>query len=51
MRFFPLIAVTVIYFILEYLFNLVTGRIERYIDPRRQKPKDILKGVNTDDTY
>ncbi len=48
--FFPLIAVTVIYFILEYLFKVLTGKLERYIDPRQQKPENILKGVNTDDT-
>ncbi len=41
--FFPLIAVTVIYFLLEGIFSFLFGRIERKLDPRRRKPEQILK--------
>ena len=47
--FFPLIAVTVIYFMLEILLGFVINRIQIRIDPKRRKPEDILKGVKTDD--
>ena len=47
--FFPLIAVTVIYFALEALLGFVISRIGLSLDPRRRKPEDILRGVKTDD--
>ncbi len=47
--FFPLIAVTIIYFLLEILLGSVINMIQIRIDPRRRKPEDILKGVKTDD--
>ena len=47
--FFPLIAVTIIYFILEALLGLLIGRINVHIDPKRRKREDILKGVKTND--
>jgi polar amino acid transport system substrate-binding protein len=47
--FFPLIAVTVIYFLLEGLLRLAVSRVTVNLDPRRRKPGDILKGVKTDD--
>ncbi len=47
--FFPLIAVTVIYFLLEGLIGFVAGRVDVSFDPKRRKPGDILKGVKTDD--
>jgi polar amino acid transport system substrate-binding protein len=47
--FFPLIAVTVIYFVLEALLGFVISRIGLSLDPRRRKPEDILRGVKTDD--
>ena len=47
--FFPLIAVTVIYFVLEELLRTIIGRIGVNYNPKRRKPADILKGVNTDD--
>ena len=47
--FFPLIAVTVIYFVLEGLIGFMVGRIGVSFNPKRRKPGDILKGVNTDD--
>ena len=47
--FFPLIAVTVIYFVLEALLGFAAGRIGLIFDPRRRKPKDILRGIRTDD--
>ncbi len=47
--FFPLIAVTVIYFVLEALLGFAVKRIGLIFDPRRRKPEDILRGVKTDD--
>ncbi len=47
--FFPLIAVTVIYFLLEGLIGFLVSRITVGFNPKRRKPADILKGVNTDD--
>lgn len=47
--FFPLIAVTVIYFILEELLSFVVGRIRINIDPKRRKAENILKGVRLHD--
>lgn len=47
--FFPLIAVTLIYFLLEGLLAFLVGRIQVRVDPRRRKPEKILKGVTTDD--
>ncbi len=46
--FFPLIAVTVIYFMLEGLIGLLVSRISVGFDPKRRKPGDILKGIKTD---
>lgn len=43
--FFPLIAVAVIYFILEALLNFAVSRIEPAFDPKRRGPDEILKGV------
>ena len=47
--FFPLIAVTVIYFVLEGLIGFLVSRISVSLNPRHRKPADILKGVKTDD--
>lgn len=47
--FFPLIAVTVIYFVLEGLLGFVVSRIQVSVDPKRRTQDDILKGVKTDD--
>lgn len=47
--FFPLIAITVIYFLMEELLILLVGRIQVRMNPRRRKPEFILKGVNTHD--
>ena len=47
--FFPLIAVTVIYFVLEGLIGFLVSRISVSFDPKRRKIADILKGVKTDD--
>ena len=47
--FFPLIAVTVIYFALEGLIGFAVSRIGVNFNPKRRKPEDILKGVKTDD--
>ena len=46
--FFPLIAVTVIYFLLEGLLGALVGRISLNFDPKRRKPEEILKGIKTD---
>lgn len=47
--FFPLIAVTVIYFLLEGLLAFLVSRIQIRVNPRRRKPESILKGVNPHD--
>ena len=47
--FFPLIAVTAIYFVLEELLRAIISRIGVNYNPKRRKPEHILKGVNTDD--
>ena len=47
--FFPLIAVTVIYFVLEGLFSFAVSRVRISIDPKKRKRERILKGVKTDD--
>ena len=47
--FFPLIAVTVIYFVLEGLFSFAISRIRISIDPRKRRREKILKGVNIHD--
>ena len=47
--FFPLIAVTVIYFLLEGLIGFAVSRFAVMFDPRHRKPASILKGVKTDD--
>ncbi len=45
--FFPLIAITVIYFLLEALFIFLINRIK--INPKRRRSVNLLKGVKTDD--
>ena len=45
--FFPLIAVTVIYFVISAIFKLVIGVFTRYVNPRKRAPEEILKGVKT----
>ena len=47
--FFPLIAVTVIYFALEGIMNIVLRRIQKWLDPKKRSKEHILKGVKTDD--
>ena len=47
--FFPLIAVSIIYFVIEAVIGSFVNRISVNFDPKRRKPSDILKGVNTDD--
>ena len=47
--FFPLIAVTIIYFVLEGLLSFLVSRIHIRIDPRKRKRETILKGVNVHD--
>ena len=47
--FFPLIAVTVIYFILEGLLGFLVSKIQIRMNPKKRKPETILKGVNTHD--
>jgi polar amino acid transport system substrate-binding protein len=47
--FFPLIAVTVIYFILEGLLGFLVSKIQIRMDPKKRKPETILKGVKTHD--
>ncbi|MBQ6519783.1 MAG: transporter substrate-binding domain-containing protein [Anaerolineaceae bacterium] len=47
--FFPLIAVTIIYFVLEGIWGFIISRINIQIDPKRRKRENILKGVKTND--
>lgn len=47
--FFPLIAVTIIYFALEGIMNVVIRTIQVWSDPKKRSKKRILKGVKTDD--
>ena len=47
--FFPLIAITVIYFVLEGLFSFAVSRIRIGFDPRKRSRDQILKGVNSHD--
>ena len=47
--FFPLIAITIIYFALEGLIGFVVSRVSLNVNPKRRKPEDILKGVKTGD--
>ena len=47
--FFPLIAITIIYFVLEGLIGLVVSRIGTNINPKKRSRESILKGVKTDD--
>ena len=47
--FFPLIAVTVIYFILEGLLGFLVSRIQIRMNPKKRKPENILKGVSLHD--
>ena len=47
--FFPLIAVTVIYFALEALIGFLVSRVTLGFNPKRRKPADILKGIRTED--
>ena len=46
--FFPLIAVTVIYFLLEGLIGFLVSRIDIRFDPKRRKAADILRGIKAD---
>ena len=47
--FFPLIAVTVIYFLLEGLLGFLVSRISASFNPKRRRPGSILKGLKTED--
>ena len=47
--FFPLIAVTIISFLLEELVGLIASRITISFNPKRRKAEQILKGVKIDD--
>ena len=47
--FFPLIAVTVIYFLLEGLLGFLVSRISASFNPKRRRPGSILKGLKTKD--
>ena len=47
--FFPLIAVTVIYFLLEALIGFLVSRISLRFNPELRSRERILRGVKTDD--
>lgn len=47
--FFPLIAITVIYFVLAAVLIWIIARVTRHINPRNRSPKKVLEGVQTHD--
>ena len=47
--FFPLIAVTVIYFVMEMLLAFAVSRLQIRLDPKRRSRGQILKGVTVHD--
>ena len=47
--FFPLIAVTIIYFVLEGLLGTLVGKVGLRINPKQRRPEDILKGIRTEE--
>ncbi len=47
--FFPLIVITVIYFVLEWLLGLMVSRMELNYNPKHRTRQQILKGVKEDD--
>ena len=47
--FFPLISVTIIYFLLEWLLGFLVGRIQLRMDPKKRRRESILKGVDLHD--
>ena len=47
--FFPLIAVTIIYFALEAVLGFLVGRVQAAFDPKRRTREQVLKGVRADD--
>ena len=47
--FFPLIAVTVIYFMIADVLVRVVRRISAKLEPRNRTPESVLKGVETHD--
>ena len=47
--FFPLIAVTIIYFMLEGMLGFLISRMSTRFNPKHRSPADILRGVKTND--
>lgn len=47
--FFPLIAVTVLYFLISGLFKMLVSIVARRVNTKNRTPEQILKGVKTDD--
>ncbi|ETP73086.1 ABC-type amino acid transport system, permease component [Lachnospiraceae bacterium JC7] len=47
--FFPLIAITVIYFVLEWLIGLMVSHMELNYNPKQRTRQQILKGVKEND--
>ena len=47
--FFPLIAITVIYFLLEMIFSLIGKWLQILFDPRNRRVRGLLKGVDCHD--
>ena len=47
--FFPLIAIAIIYFLMEGLLGLFVRHISMWMDPKKRKQESILKGVKFDD--
>ena len=47
--FFPLIVITVLYFILAAILTIILNKIDIKCDPRKRTPEQILKGVKQND--
>ena len=47
--FFPLIAITVIYFVLEWLIGIIVSHMELKYNPKQRTKEQILKGVKEND--
>ena len=47
--FFPLIAITIIYFVLEGLLGFVSGKVQKNFDPKKKKTTKLLRGVRIHD--
>lgn len=47
--FFPLIAISLIYFMLEWMFRIAVNKLQKELDPREKTWKGLLRGVKIND--